>query len=73
MQAQIASCSASSEYSDQYHCEFAYDGIVSSRGGHADAGTTWATQHEGVGSWIELSFATPQNLNSMKYANREFR
>ena len=71
VEAQIASCSASSEYSDQYHCEFVYDGITSSRGGHADAGTTWATRGEGVGSWIELVFAAPQNLNTMKYANRD--
>jgi hypothetical protein len=74
VESQIASCSASSEYgggAGEYRCENVYDGITSARGTGNDEGTTWATQSEGVGSWILLVFATPQNIDAMKYANRD--
>eukprot|EP01052_Picozoa_sp_SAG31_P020056 SAG31_NODE_1490_length_8134_cov_3.892968_3_plen_994_part_00 len=68
---QIIDCSASSEYSDQYRCENSFDGQVAPRGGHGDAGVAWATTHEGVGSWITLTFAAPAIVDTMKFANRD--
>ena len=70
-QVPINACTASSIYSEQYHCENVFDGATSDLGSGADEMTAWATQGEGVGSWIELSFASPQNINAMKYANRD--
>jgi len=67
----ITSCTASSEYSASFSCEKAYDGQTGAKGSGRDIGTAWATQGEGIGSWIELHFDQPTTINMMKYANRD--
>jgi hypothetical protein len=57
----ISSCSASSEYSDNYVCENAYDGDIES---------AWATKGEGIGSWIEFNFDSNYRATKMEFTNR---
>ena len=57
----VASCSASSEYSYYYVCENAYDG---------DVEEAWATNGEGVGSWIEFNFDENYRITKMEFTNR---
>eukprot|EP01048_Picozoa_sp_COSAG05_P023669 COSAG05_NODE_5222_length_1232_cov_1.182701_2_plen_278_part_01 len=63
----ISSCSASSEYSDQYSCEHAYD-----NNGVADSGEFAVRGADNCDSpkWIQLNFATGQNIGSMMYEQR---
>eukprot|EP00930_Biecheleria_cincta_P044075 TRINITY_DN3023_c0_g1_i3.p1 TRINITY_DN3023_c0_g1~~TRINITY_DN3023_c0_g1_i3.p1 ORF type:complete len:2356 (-),score=402.05 TRINITY_DN3023_c0_g1_i3:282-7013(-) len=60
-QRQVASCSASSQYSASYACGKALDGNMD---------TDWATRGEGVGSWISFKFDRAVVINTLKYANR---
>lgn len=57
----ISGCTASSEQASSWSCAKAFDGNVN---------TDWATQGEGMCSWITLQFAKPVKVNMMKYANR---
>merc|ERR1712129_100270 len=59
---QIRGCSASSEYSNNYGCQKAYDGSY---------GTDWATRGQGVGSWIRLNFTQKTGVSKVKIANRK--
>ena len=56
----ITSCSASSESSDQYSCEHAYD-----NNGVADVGE-FCTKGE-FGGWIQLNFASEVEIGSMAF------
>ena len=67
----VASCTASSEHSSSYSCDNAFDGAQAAQGSANDAGIAWATRGEGVGSWIEATFAQPVTINTMMYANRD--
>ena len=57
-----ASCSASSEFrSGGYPCENAFD---------ADPNSDWATDGEGVGSWIQSNFGAEYSVNRFEYNHR---
>ena len=59
-----ASCSASSEYAyvdDRFHCESAFD---------SDPESDWATQGEGVGSWIQSNFGAKYSVTRFEYRHR---
>ena len=58
----IDSCSASSIFDDSHTCEKAFDG---------DVNTNWATQGEGVNSWIEIKFRKTYRVTTMVYINRK--
>jgi len=64
----IESCTASSEYDDQYECKNAYDGEFGKP--RADAGNSWASKNEGVDSWIKLNIDEPRKIDTMLYTNR---
>eukprot|EP00964_Phaeocystis_antarctica_P065282 scaffold39359_cov69-Phaeocystis_antarctica.AAC.2 len=70
LEATITSCTASSEYSDQYSCDKAYDGERSAWGGR-DTNIAWATDAGGVGSWIELTFEK-FSPDAMRFSNRQW-
>ena len=53
-----ASCSASSEY---FLCENAFD---------SDPESDWATQGEGVGSWIQSNFGAKYSVTRFEYRHR---
>ncbi len=59
----ITSCTASSEFSDQYSCDRAYD-----NNGARDEGE-WATASE-FGGWIQLNFDGQINIGSMAFQQR---
>jgi len=67
--ATIASCTASS-HRGHYVCDKVFDGVLAERGRGKD-NNEWATEREGVGSWIELNFDHATKINAMKYANRD--
>merc|ERR1719336_22616 len=67
--ATIASCTASSSRG-HYVCDKVFDGVLAERGRGKD-NNEWATEREGVGSWIELNFDHATKINAMKYANRD--
>ena len=56
-----ANCSASSEHSGTFTCDRAFD---------ADSGTDWATQGEGVGSWIQSDFGATYRVTRFEYQQR---
>ena len=56
-----ASCSASSEYTDHFLCENAFD---------SNPGSDWATQGEGVGSWIQSNFGAEYSVTRFEYRHR---
>ena len=45
--------------------------IISRSKFQADTGIAWATNAEGVGSWIELTFDKATSIDMMRYANRD--
>ena len=45
-----ATCTTSSEYNQNFNCEKALDGIA------LPNGNEWATDMEGVGSWLKIVF-----------------
>jgi len=55
------SCSASSEYSDDWLCENAFD---------SDPESGCATQGEGVGSWIQSEFGATYRVARFEYRHR---
>ena len=59
----ITECSASSQYSDQYSCDRAYD-----NNGARDQGE-WATASE-FGGWIQLNFESQVEVGSMAFQQR---
>lgn len=59
----ITSCTASSEFTDQYSCDRAYD-----NNGARDEGE-WATASE-FGGWIQLNFDGQINIGSMAFQQR---
>ena len=59
----ITDCTASTEYSDQYSCEKAYDNE-----GARDIGE-FATAGE-FGGWIQMNFAASTNIGSMAFQQR---
>ena len=73
--AAITSCSSSSfdlgPDTAQYGCQNAYDGQTAAYRSRADSGKAWASDGEGVGSWIELGFDRPTVVNTMQYYNRD--
>ena len=57
-----ANCSASSEYASPQHiCENAFD---------SDQDSDWATQGEGVGSWIQSNFGAEYSVTRFEYRHR---
>ena len=62
--ATIVSCSASSEFSSDWGCSYAHDGIF-------ERTSEWATSGEGVGSWIQLNFDSSYTVHMIRYCNRE--
>ena len=61
----IVNCAASSEYSDKYSCEKAYDGRESE--------PAWSTNAYGTDSWIEISFDRAYILSSIHTMQRPCR
>ena len=59
--AAFASCTASSFYNSNLRCDNVADNVAS---------TEWATNGEGVDSWIQMNFASETTINTMKYTNR---
>ena len=66
-----SSCSASHELSADYSCDHVHDGERVAWGAGDDRGKAWATGQEQAGSWIELSFANTETVDSMRFANRD--
>lgn len=48
-----------------YGCSNAIDGVFNDAGGDS-----WATKGEGVGSWIELGFSQPWQIEKLRYQQR---
>eukprot|EP00742_Colponemidia_sp_Colp-10_P013875 GILJ01015707.1.p1 GENE.GILJ01015707.1~~GILJ01015707.1.p1 ORF type:complete len:1281 (+),score=234.65 GILJ01015707.1:129-3845(+) len=60
------SCSASSTVSEVYRCDFGFAGK------QADSPySMWASQNEGVGSWVEVKFKKSIQVTSLRYRNRD--
>ena len=54
-------CSASSKYSEDWACEKAIDGKVS---------TSWATKGQGTGAWIQVNFGNIYKVKKIKIKHR---
>lgn len=63
LQTNGGSCSASSEYDDNYLCENAIDGQL---GDHQD----WASKQEGPGAWIKVNFNQTYKIVGFELRNR---
>ena len=55
----------------QWSCEKAFDGQQVAWGSGQDADKAWATNDEGVGSWIKLNFEEASEVDALRYANRD--
>jgi len=60
------SCTASSEYSSDYSCEKAFDGILDMD----SKSNAWATKGEGVNSWIKAEFSELINIKEIRILQR---
>mmetsp|Transcript_39890 Transcript_39890/g.73899 ORF Transcript_39890/g.73899 Transcript_39890/m.73899 type:complete len:1032 (+) Transcript_39890:2-3097(+) len=63
----LTSCTASSATTN-YECAKSYDGLFGAP--QDDAGKSWATVAEGVGSWIKLEIDITRTIDTMLYTNR---
>jgi len=57
----VGQCHASTQWSGHYGCENAYGALDRS----------WATAHQGVGSWIQYSFNLKTTITSIQFKNRD--
>ena len=59
-----AKCRASTTYSDNYKCEYAFDGTTS---------RNFATRHQGAGLWIEVTFPKKLFVAQVDLLNRIYK
>ena len=59
------SCIASTEYSENYGCKYAFANIMEDR-----EKANWATLNEGVGSFIEVKLLNDYQITKIEYRNR---